>query len=547
MYTTKILSVATAAAIITTGAMAFEAASGNYALDPDVLQYYQAGTIVSENGTNLVVSSYDAAKPATTPIEVDGTQKGDALIYPRFTQQDGFGTEIVVRNTSNRAIVAKAVLYSDKDSKELLDFNIYLSGRDSCRFVIKDGKITSTDGSIKTYGVFPYQAKDDGSYPTANDYTNLEFGDTRPFELEFGEEDGYVVIFGMEQTTENGLMIEDTNLSLDGNSLHFHNKHAELYAAYAASLDKQRGKRDGVWRALHDPATPAGTTRLLNSMFYEDVATLPAPNVAASGYLTFASPTQYTFDPDANSTENYYATEFESVDNVLIGDVRIFAEGRDMLLSATAVQNFTEEGTTLLWTEGEYASIADRRIDLNTTGKAIYDPDGVKEDAEVFKVTTITYTFANKALGEISQDNILNITQPYKRLLAQLGLATSVGYLGGPNYTSSEVDTGEGYYFSTTAKNLFDEDENTVSAELGGTIITSGPGVLDSLAVTYNREVERVGAEAFEGSESYADYFKDKNGFADFNISIPAIVTQMVGSKAGASAEMNWVYNDTTK
>jgi hypothetical protein len=520
MYTKRILSATAAVAVMTTGAVAFEAATSTS------VQGFALGTIVSEkNATQLVKSSYNAAVKADNPIQLSGDRKGDALIYPAFSQKEGFGTEIVVRNTSNNAIVAKAVLYAKDDSQELLDFNIYLSGRDACRFTIKDGKITSTDGSIKTFGVYPAQAADDTGFPNTNDYTQLHFADEEGYalDLDFEAQDGYVVIFGMEQSD---------GITGDTSTYAFHGKHDDLYAAYAASLDKTR---DG-WRKLLDNS---GTKLLINSMFHSGVATLSAPNINEAGLVTWEGKTFKKDDLNATFTD--------VSDSALMGEVRIFAEGRDMVIPATAIQNFTEPGKAILWTEGEYASIADRRIDI-VSGNAAYVPADVKTDAEVFRVDRLTYTFANKDLGEINLDNKVLITQPYKRLLAQLNEATNVGYLGNKNYTKYKVDTGMGYYFSTKATRLVDEDEKSVTAALGGTIITSGPGVHNSIPVTYNHELEIVGAEAFENSsEKFGAYFKDKNGFADFSIGIPAVITQMVGSKAGASAEMNWIYNDTTK
>jgi len=565
MYTRKILSAAAAVAVMSTGAMAFEAASGkgtNY-------YNYEIGTIVSNNGDFLIKSSYTEAGDTPAPIQLSANQKGDALIFPAFIGEDGFETEIVVRNTSKDAVVAKAVFYSQEDSEELLDFNIYLSGKDVCRFKIKDGKVYSEDGSIKTFGIYPHQVDMNSTSVDRTDQALIEFANTRPYESEeLRSKKGYVVIFGMEQTPTTAA----------GETLAFHNDHAGLYAAYAATLDKARSdetifdsgrvETDDTWRNIRnlDRATPV----LKNSMFILEEKT--APNIddgdVRVGWRRWTSNLNNTGIPGVYTS---YA-DFTDVDNVLTGTVRISAEGRDMLLPATAITNFTddEKKTRLLWTEGEYASIADRCIiadddvtddddEANTTTPGVkYDQECVSADAQIFNVGTAIYTFNNKDTHLGPEDNIVLLTQPYKRLLAQLDLAGKIfdgvdkGYSGVHNYTvynallgtQDKVDTGRGYYFQTEVSGLYDEDEWSKLAEVGGTIITSGTDLPGTIPDTNDKELESIDASAFEKNEKMDGAFDDKNGFAEFSVGVPAIITQMIGSKAGASAEMNWVYSD---
>ena len=571
MYTRKILSAAAAVAVMSTGAMAFEAASGkgtNY-------YNYETGTIVSNNGDFLIKSSYYKAGSTPASINLSANQKGDALIFPAFIGEDGFETEIVVRNTSKEAVVAKAVLYSQEDSEELLDFNIYLSGKDVCRFKIKDGKVYSEDGSIKTYGIRPHQVDMSLTSEDRTDYSLIKFANEEPFVSdELRSKRGYVVVFGMEQS--KGVTCGAT--TNDG----FHLDHASLYAGYAATLDANRSdadnrpyitgilKTDHTWRNIRntDYATPV----LKNSMFISEEHV--APNIDGNATVTWKK-----WGPDYNLVTRGpglidCTATFTDVEDVLTGTVRISAEGRDMLLPAKAVRNFTNDATEtrLLWTEGEYASIADRCIvadgnvtnDLDDEENNIsvsgvkYDDECVKADAQIFNVGTAIYTFNNKDTHLGAEDNIVLLTQPYKRLLAQLNLAGKIfndvdkGYSGVHNYTvynallgtQDKVDTGRGYYFQTEVSGLYDEDEWSKLAEVGGTIITSGTDLPGTIPDTNDKELESIDASAFEKNEKMDGAFDDKNGFAEFSVGVPAIITQMIGSKAGASAEMNWVYSD---
>jgi len=95
-----------------------------------------------------VAWSYDFADH----VKVAPNGKGDALIYPLYIAMGGAETKIWVTNTAvNRSVVAKIVFRSMKNSRELLDFLIYLTPTDVWNGIIrfKDGKVQvySTDDS----------------------------------------------------------------------------------------------------------------------------------------------------------------------------------------------------------------------------------------------------------------------------------------------------------------------------------------------------------------------------------------------------------------
>lgn len=503
MYTKKILSAAAAVAVMTSGAMAFDTYNNNLATD---------------SGGKITYASYTTGVPMTTAFTLSTTQKGDALIYPAFTQDDGFGTEIVVRNTSDKAIVAKAVLYAGEDSEELLDFNIYLSGKDVCRFTIKDGVISSSDGSIRTSGIYPNDVNvyDTTTARDKTDYTDIKFADELAFSYPFAADKatkGYVAIFGMVQADSITSGVSD----IKGG---FHNNHDDLYAAYAKLLNDTRGT---AWRDIKNSSV------ILGSMFINNVTT--APNIALPGTAT-------TWNLSSSKTAT---TTFTQVDDVLTGHVRLEnSNGYDMLLPATAISGFSIDNSgpdnVVLWTEGEYAAIADRCI--VATGDS-YDTTCLTNDAANFMVNSAVYTYAN-AEGET--DNSVVITQPYKRIMLQLGQTTGYSFVS--TKTTKTVETGAKSYFTTTA-DVYDEDENKAETQYTTGIILSGLEGSTPSVDKYTSEVEAIGPEAFEMSDVAKEDFGAGNGFADFTVGVPAIITQMVATKPGSTAELNWVYSDT--
>ena len=140
--TKKLMSVVALATILGTGALAFDAAQ-------------TTGQLIKETSATVALAgTYNAGNVLTsiTPI-APGVRKGDVLLFPSFFSDNGWSTEFSVINTSSReAVVAKVVLYSAIDSRELKDFNIYLSANDVFRATVKDGNIVSTDGSTVVPG-----------------------------------------------------------------------------------------------------------------------------------------------------------------------------------------------------------------------------------------------------------------------------------------------------------------------------------------------------------------------------------------------------------
>jgi hypothetical protein len=277
----------------------------------------------------------------------------------------------------------------------------------------------------------------------------------------------------------------------------YHENHDDLFLDYRKALDACRaGWRNGF---------VAGGMK--NGMMSNVVG---APNVAIDCDDAVANP--FT-DPESDA---------------LTGTVQIAnssdSQKRDLIIPAKAVKNFTD-GAMMMWTEGEYAAIADRRIVL---GK--YVEADIKNDAQAFLVKNVHYIYEKDSLA-----NTLLVTQPYKRILMQLGNddaywsnVSSENEWGGFSIGYTYYNENESYYVAPT--------------ETGG-VITSPYNTDDLTVTTYNNELQSIS----NLEDNTNSTFTATNGVADVTLTgnangIPAIVTQMLGTSVGGVAQTNWIY-----
>ena len=459
------------------------------------------------------VKSNDAT--INNPALYDVSRRGDALIFPFFNQKDDWGTEFVVRNTSkHHAIVAKVSVHRSSDSLEIIDFNVYLSGADVVRFKIENGKLTSEDGSIVRSVPAPSS--------NLNDIDEDDFASkAKPFVRGGGvngdvlPQSGYVVVYGMAQARG------DTD-DLDSHDSRYHNQHARLFANYRRELDVCRPG----WRIGHRNAMVGGTY-IRNTIISRTTA---GGNVYSGiDNYSIAAPNQAEdCRPDGMIKAGNF---FGDVGEHLSGTVRLYNgtnAPRDMMLPATAIKNFTSENK-IIWAEGEIANLQDRRIVGNTSGLqdvewALYNEQGIRDDAKAFAVVNTAYTFNADSVA-----NQLVITQPYKRILVQLG--NDDGYW---RDTSTNFGTFSFIY------NVFNEHE-----KMQGIEYTHSPW--DSAIPVGRNEVE-IMKDLEVGTD-----FENENGFAllkfvdtrGHNAQMPAIITQMIGSTVAGVPQVNWIYSPT--
>jgi len=430
------------------------------------------------------------------------------LIFPFFNQKDDWGTEIVVRNTDKyHAIVAKVAVYRSSDSLEILDFNIYLSAADVVRFKIENGKLISEDGSIVRNVPSPSS--------NLNDIDEDDFASkTKPFTRDVTAENGYVVVYGMAQATND----DD---AVDSHDSRYHRQHARLFANYRRELDVCRPG----WRIGHRNA-------MLNGTYIRNTIITPGNYSSIENY-SIAAPNQA--ENCRTDNEVRAGNFFGDVDESLSGTIRIYNgtnAPRDMILPATAIKNFTSENK-IIWTEGEVADLQDRRIvgnqvngngAINDVAWALYNEQGIRNDAKAFAVVNTAYTF-----NEESVANQLVITQPYKRVLVQLG--NDDGYWR---------DVSNNFGTFSYIYNVFDEHE-----KMHDIPYTQSP---------YNSDIP-LGSNEVEimSNLEVGTEVEGKNGFAllrfvntsGHNAQMPAIITQMIGSSVAGVPQVNWIYSPT--
>jgi len=581
MLTKKFLSVAAASAIVITSLSALEVGrnytpKGSYIGGQDV-NLDQGDTELNITNTGAVLNA-SGARPTEQELLNAGALlkskdlRGDALIYPFYRDDEGWGTEITVRNTTPNATVAKAVLYANTDSLEIIDFNIYLSPFDSATFTIKDGKITTSDRSFAGPVSDPGLARKknpNGTLKEINykkDIVHMVGSERAPFPYEIGSDipgwtdKGYVIIYGLTQHNDG-----DNITDLSEDELNYHrtdsdpDAHAKLWKDYRQLLDTCRGD----WRKSYALGTFARGT-MMEAAINPNIVPNCAPESTASN--TYSDVDLHDFTDVAGNT--------------LTGTVRIYkAEGqqsRDLVLPATALRNFTSN-QMLLWAEGEWAGIQDRRLVSNANGSTVFNAEGIKIDARTAFYTKSTYFTFSKGH---ETENKLIVTQPMKRVLMNL-LSAPENSNYWEHFNSQDraglcldyPDDGEngkerGYYSSEYGGFnidpwVFDNDEMLAStAELVPLAPITSPYTTSLTKYSINCEVAELGDKYFQryegddknmGIENKA-YNYDKDGFAYVSFTrgeqasgLPAIVTQMTGSKVGGVAQTNWIYAPTIK
>lgn len=517
MVKKSFLSAVTAIAVMTTGAMAFDVKAD--------------GTIYDiKTDTN---SAYRAGVQSANPLLRSANQKGDALVFPAFRQslvtsdeaEKGWASEAVIRNNSANAVIAKVTFHSADSSKEVFDFNIYLSGHDAFRFTIEDGTIKTTDDSIPNFDKLKVNPADGRA--ADNVIMNVQ-GEEYIINTGFAQEKGYFTVIAMTEADAA-----------------YHNDHKQLYLDYRKVLDECRPEWRDAYRA-NTNGISNGVIVFSSAAFGQNVAQqfIDAPNVATD----CDNPISKTADDDLPASVDFKDPSSE----VVFGTVRLYNnlnDKRDLIIPATAISNVTD-GNMLMYIEAELSNMNDRTIfdhDADPLTPSIYDEAMVQKDAETFLVSHFDYTYENTPLTVGSQEtkvqNTVLSTQIGKRTLIQLG--NDDGYW---NMTNQREGLGS-FRILDLDKNLWDESERSCNT---GDLYTgiSPDGVSCEGQETYTDELASMSnlQDIVAQSEGY---FAESNvkGFAKvaFNgkegVGLPSITTQMIGTGIDGEAQTNWVYS----
>ena len=524
------MSIAAAAALFTTGAMAFDATQGD-------------GQLMKETGaTSAVLGTYTNVPNAPTPaanaiVPAAPGKLGDALIYPAFFGQNGFSTEFSVINTSStEAMVAKVVLYSAVDSKELRDFNIYLSANDVFRATIKDGKIVSTDGSTVVPGTDSLTAIPDHLYNYKDASTMAS--KTTPFETTLDEQIGYIAVFGMAQVDKAA-----TDALQAGVNTAYHKMHNKLWRDYRHLMDQCRSDawRGGITNGIYTGAP-------INQPNINLATAVPVPPLAitapSNGRCSTLSDTV-----QSTTTTGPLEVVFKAPDALLTGSLTVKgndAKGtRAMTIKPVPYTNFSDGTNTVLWTEGELASIADRCIEFTAAGatKANYKATCIDADSAANRIAGTLYEFG-------SLESKLLVTQPWKRTIIQMNGDGGFAMADAGAWTGVTRQTvGNGITAGTTVpaddfnvKNyggfkisqfVYNDDEDKYIGSAGG--FTVSPASTASAGTIPNE------MSMFDPLPGGANYEK---GYAQLSYlnNMHGIVTQMTANEIDGTAEINWLY-----
>jgi hypothetical protein len=500
---------------------AFDAnTSGNIVTNTDTVVngFIKEGYNPNFDSSLLVKSGYINGNDANGTLRLSNTF-GDALIYPAFRTEDGWGTNIRVTNASSTsAVVAKVVLYSSTDSRELLDFNIYLSANDVFDFDITAEGVKTSDDSIEIQATKPW----DVSSGSDADAVIMNSGSVRTISSKLPVNSGYVIIYAMAEAKDDATVIPATG-SNTITAASYHKDHEDLFLDYRELLDACRTDvnstgnyqvDDGVWRSA-----------------------LSSAQGIKNGMMTYqvASPNQLetcTADALIAGTLDYKnKVKFVDPDPVLFGTVSITntaneIDARNILLNATALENFTDN-SLMIWTAGELATLTDRRInsDLNSSNAAPdYNVTGIVQDAKAFEIKTAYYEFKDSEI-----QNTLHITSPMKRPLVQL--------LGNTSYWSNVSASSPygGYDIQRTIRNT--SEDKYVASTASGIITSPYTGTVNPTTLITN---ESGGLQNLQDGSGYSKGYVE----VDFvnNPTYPGIVTQMSASIVEGKPEINWVY-----
>jgi hypothetical protein len=595
MYRKKILSMAAAAAIVTTGAIAFDTNQDGELLlsTTEARGFYDYTTAgpVNEN-YQIVVDNNDANKATTKRTEKQSTASfpiqtiknlgpgeiGDTLIYPAFFggsidengNQSAWNSEFSVINTTNHAIIAKVVLYGSIDSVELRDFNIYLSAHDVFRAKLANGKIYSEDGStvlpgtdrtekIETADV--YSRDTTKSIYKYNDDCEMASKD-KPFEIsidpaeetgEIGhgkdangdpvyEHNGYIAVFAMAEA------VGET----------YHGKHKELWQDYRHLIDTCRSKNDISGNRVADIEWRDGLTVGL----YNDV-NLTTPNRIADSDddIYYIDNCQYVYPSvlgEIEPKDKRKRVEFQSPRRALTGSIVVSNPGtdakthRDLLIKAYALDNVTDDRSNqlLLWSEGEFAHLADRCIDResliekdedgNKTIKyfAGYSLPCIQADANKLHVNRTYYEFRDNA------ENRLVVTQPYKRVLLQRLKVKNGRIMAWNNLTLNDREVNGEFKLDME---IYNDDEEHFTPTIGAFTVSPATSsrtagipnevsVFNPFKAISDRDQARLETEQYKQGYSVIKY---RNGSYT---GIPAIVSQMSATENDGIIETNWLY-----
>jgi hypothetical protein len=465
----KFLLSAAVVGALATSAMAYEALSEN-------------GGINELNEMVYDTNNSDVNNSAPGTIKLSDSADNTGFIFPVYYAGNGWSTTAKIINTRNFPVIAKVVLYDRTNSKEVIDFNIYLSAHDVADFEIKqeDGKyyLESTDGSIPLEKTTEMASKD------------------KPLKEEISSPVGYIEVIPMVQFNEE----EHDKLAIRQNYLQFAEAERLIDANHATIID-------GVYRNQ----------------------TARTPNININ-----------------NDSNNDRFSGIGALHGALDGYIRITnnVNGTDMVHHPVYFEfNVSDENNTaLVYLEREKANMMDIAIDtrdVNNTDVVEYNWTDVNASAYNLSPNTQVYL----PFGESSVENMMGIfTIPFKRVYVQTAIDNGVEN----NVTlfdfNASTDGINDFGSFTYKADIYDEDEGTDAGSSPAsdhlfTIVNelqstgTNPNVNGTLAHYLSEKIDQY-PKGYLFITRYSTRHEDH---------IPGIMTQMLATSPNSNSVVtNW-------
>lgn len=278
-----------------------------------------SAALVGAVGMASIANADFEAPTAPAGIKVNPDGIGQVLLYPYYTTRGGNDTLVSLVNTSDQTVVAKVRFLEALNSREVLDFNIYMSP-----FDVWTAAVTEQDGvpgilTNDTTCTAPYiqggQLDDDGE-PVAvfQEFLNFEYATFVPaasdFRLDGGPTgidragSGYLEVIEMGRLIRNPVILEETD---DDDEVTFRDVFGvTLAGAVKHGSDRVPAACDVIQTLWTSPGTgsPTGTGFWLGN---EQFGILPPAGAlfGAGSVVNVANGTQFGFD--AVALENFWA------------------------------------------------------------------------------------------------------------------------------------------------------------------------------------------------------------------------------------------------
>ncbi|MEO6423657.1 MAG: hypothetical protein ABIR84_13550 [Candidatus Nitrotoga sp.] len=210
------------------------------------------------------VSSVGIANTASAAVHINGDGLGQVLIYPYYTTRGGMDTYMSVVNTTNSSKAVKVRFTEGKNSREVLDFNLYLSPNDMWTAAIVNtgsgAKLVTRDRSC-TAPAIPSGGKD---------FVNFAFTGSAVEGIQQSGGDGETN--SLDRTREGYFEIIEmgtiTNTAINASITHVSGVPANCAVVQAANMNMSAGTAHSVGGQSAEAAPArgglAGTASLIN-------------------------------------------------------------------------------------------------------------------------------------------------------------------------------------------------------------------------------------------------------------------------------------------